>query len=271
MLRFPRQLQRYDSAADCCERLAERLENHLRQWLLMPLALRRPLGLATGRTMEPLYAALVRRLMLWSAQDLVELRRRWCSFNLDEYLGVQAGDQCSYSTYMSRHLAEPLQLRPETLHLPNGSAPDGDAAAQSYAAALDACGGVGVQLLGLGSNGHVGFNEPPTAADQACHVVDLSEATRRQNSGLFGGDPAAVPSQAITLGLQEILAADEIHLVVTGAAKADILKRLLTLPAPQPGLPASWLLNHPCVWLWADADAIDRSLASDTAEDRNEH
>ena len=75
MLRFPRQLQRYDSAADCCDRLAERLENHLRQWLLMPLALRRPLGLATGRTMEPLYAALVRRLMLWSAQDLVELRR----------------------------------------------------------------------------------------------------------------------------------------------------------------------------------------------------
>ena len=257
MLRFPRQLQRYDSAADCCDRLAQRLETHLRQWLSMPLALRRPLGLATGRTMEPLYAALVQRLMLWSAPDLDELRQRWSSFNLDEYLGLPTGDPRRYSTYMSRHLGEPLQLPPETLHLPSGGAADAHGAAQAYAAELNACGGVGVQLLGLGNNGHVGFNEPPTTADQSCHVVDLSDATRRQNSALFGGDPAAVPAQAITLGLQEILAADEIHLVVTGAAKADILKRLLTLPAPQQGLPASWLLNHPCVWLWADADAMD--------------
>lgn len=262
MLRFPRQLQRYDSASECCDRLAERLETHLRQWLLTPLALRRPLGLATGRTMEPLYAALVQRLMLWSAQDLVELRRRWASFNLDEYLGLPAGDPCRYSTYMRRHLGEPLQLRPETLHLPDGSAADADGAAHSYAAKLNGCGGVGVQLLGLGNNGHVGFNEPPTTADQACHVVDLSDTTRRQNSGLFGGDSEAVPAQAITLGLHEILAAEEIHLVVTGAAKADILKRLLTLRAPEPGLPASWLLNHPCVWLWTDADAMDHSLAS---------
>ena len=262
LLRFPRQLQRYDSAAVCCDRLAERLEAHVRQWLLMPLAKRRPLGLATGRTMEPLYAALVQRLRLWSAQDLDELRRRWSSFNLDEYLGLPAGDPCRYSTYMRRHLGEPLLLRPETLHLPDGSAADAHGAAQSYAAELNACGGVGVQLLGLGNNGHVGFNEPPTTADQACHVVDLSDATRRQNSGLFGGDPAAVPAQAITLGLHEILAADEIHLVVTGAVKADILEQLLTLPAPQPGLPASWLLNHPYVWLWTDADAMDHSLAS---------
>jgi glucosamine-6-phosphate deaminase len=212
--------------------------------------------------MEPLYAALVQRLMLWSAQDLDALRRRWSSFNLDEYLGLPAEDPCRYSAYMRRHLGEPLQLPPEALHLPSGSTADADGAAQAYAAALNASGGVGVQLLGLGNNGHVGFNEPPTTADQACHVVDLSEATRRQNSGFFGGDPAAVPAQAITLGLHEILAADEIHLVVTGAAKADILKRLLRLPAPRPDLPASWLLNHPCVWLWADADAWDHSLAS---------
>ena len=207
--------------------------------------------------MEPLYAALVQRLMLWSAPDLDELRQRWSSFNLDEYLGLPTGDPRRYSTYMSRHLGEPLQLPPETLHLPSGGAADAHGAAQAYAAELNACGGVGVQLLGLGNNGHVGFNEPPTTADQSCHVVDLSDATRRQNSALFGGDPAAVPAQAITLGLHEILAADEIHLVVTGAAKADILKRLLTLPAPQPGLPASWVLNHPCVGLWADADAMD--------------
>ena len=262
MLRFPRQLKRYASAADLSDRLAAFLEGHLRQWLLLPIAQRRPLGLATGRTMEPLYAALVQRLTLWSEQDLDELRRRWSSFNLDEYLGLQAGDPCSYSTYMTRHLGQPLQLRPETLHLPDGSAVDGDVAAQLYAAELEACGGVGIQLLGLGNNGHVGFNEPPSRADQSCHVVALSDATLQQNAELFGGDPRAVPSQAITLGLREILAADEIHLVVTGATKADILEQLLTLPTPQPGLPASWLLNHPRVWLWADADALDRSLAS---------
>ena len=70
--------------------------------------------------MEPLYAALVQRLMLWSAADLDELRQRWSSFNLDEYLGLPAGDPRRYSTYMSRHLGEPLQLPPETLHLPSG-------------------------------------------------------------------------------------------------------------------------------------------------------
>ena len=111
--------------------------------------------------MEPLYAALVQRLMLWSAPDLDELRQRWSSFNLDEYLGLPTGDPRRYSTYMSRHLGEPLQLPPETLHLPSGGAADAHGAAQAYAAELNACGGVGVQLLGLGNNGHVGFNEPP--------------------------------------------------------------------------------------------------------------
>mgnify|MGYP002045753766 CR=1 FL=1 len=119
-------------------------------------AARRPLGLATGRTMEPLYAALVERLLGWPPGDLAALRRSWCSFNLDEYLGLPAGDPRRYSTYMSRHLGEPLQLPPETLHLPSGGAADAHGAAQAYAAELNACGGVGVQLLGLGNNKQIG-------------------------------------------------------------------------------------------------------------------
>jgi glucosamine-6-phosphate deaminase len=118
-----------------------------------------------------------------------------------------------------------------------------------------------VQLLGLGSNGHVGFNEPPCGRERVCRVVELSEATRRQNAGLFGGDPAAVPPRAITLGLKEILAAEQIHLVVTGRGKAPILGRLLAMDQPDPAVPASWLLEHPQFSLWADADALSLSLA----------
>ena len=113
-----------------------------------------------------------------------------------------------------------------------------------------------MQLLGLGSNGHVGFNEPPCPPDQHCHEVVLTPATRHQNAALFDDCVEAVPRRAITLGLREILEAAEIHLVVTGAAKAGILKRLLALKEPDPALPASWLLTHPNVWLWCDAAAL---------------
>ena len=92
-------------------------------------------------------------------------------------------------------------------------------------------------------------------------MVELSAATRRQNAALFGGDPEAVPPRAITLGLKEILASEQIHLVVTGRGKAPILGRLLAMDRPDPALPASWLLEHPRVNLWADAEALSLSLA----------
>ena len=114
---------------------------------------------------------------------------------------------------------------------------------------------MGVQLLGLGSNGHVGFNEPPCGAQVGCRVVKLSAATRAQNAGLFGGDPQQVPEAAITLGLKEILEATEIHLVVTGSGKAAILQKLLQ-EGPSEQLPASWLRQHGRVWLWVDRAAM---------------
>ena len=248
------------SAEVLCTRLVDQLERSLRQILQNPAA-SRPLGLATGRTMEPLYAALVERLLRWPSLDLAALRRSWCSFNLDEYLGLPAGDPRSYRTFMDDRLGRPLALPAGALQLPDGQAADGDAAAVAFRAALQAKGGIGVQLLGLGSNGHVGFNEPPCGRERVCRVVELSEATRRQNAGLFGGDPAAVPPWAITLGLKEILAAEQIHLVVTGRGKAPILGRLLAMDQPDPAVPASWLLEHPQVSLWADADALSLSLA----------
>jgi len=223
-----------------------------------------PLGLATGRTMEPVYAALVRRVAALEEQQEEGLRQRWLSFNLDEYVGLGAADPGSFHAAMHRHLLEPLQLAPSRLRLPEGLAVDPHAEAERYGAALGAAGGIGLQLLGLGLNGHVGFNEPPAAAESRCHCLHLSAATRRQNAAAFGGDPAAVPARAITLGLAEILAARRILLVVTGAAKAPVLRALLRQRATAE-LPASWLQGHPQVEVIADRAALALALAEQPA------
>ena len=254
---FPYRLEQRTTLPALIEALVDQLEQRLRQRLHHGAG-QKPLGLATGRTMDPLYAALVRRLSGWSSEDLELLRRGWMSFNLDEYLGVSASDPCSYRHYMERHLARPLQLPPSRLQLPDGQAEDADAAAQAYGEALMRHRGIGLQVLGLGGNGHVGFNEPPCGPDVPCHVVTLSAETRHQNAALFGGDPTAVPEQAISLGLREILAADEIHLLVTGSGKASILRRLIRSSEPNEHLPASWLRQHDCVSIWADADALSQ-------------
>ncbi|MFM7238367.1 MAG: glucosamine-6-phosphate deaminase [Cyanobium sp.] len=223
-----------------------------------------PLGLATGRTMEPVYAALVRRVAALEQHQQQGLRQRWLSFNLDEYVGLGAADPASFHAAMHRHLLEPLQLPPSRLRLPEGLAVDPHAEAERYGAALGAAGGIGLQLLGLGLNGHVGFNEPPAAAESRCHCLHLSAATRRQNAAAFGGDPAAVPARAVTLGLAEILAARRILLVVTGAAKAPVLRALLRQRATAE-LPASWLQGHPQVEVIADRAALALALAEQPA------
>jgi glucosamine-6-phosphate deaminase len=214
----------------------------------------RPLGLATGRTMVPVYAALAQRWAALPQAVRAGLAERWCSFNLDEYVGLAASDPRSFRAFMHHHLVCPLALDPARVKLPDGAAADPRTEAGRYAAALAAAGGVGLQLLGLGLNGHVGFNEPPCHAQARCRALALSPATRLQNAGGFGGDPAAVPEQAITLGLAEILEAEEILLVVTGSAKAGILRQALE-QSPSATLPASWLQQHPAVTVIADREA----------------
>ena len=212
------------------------------------------LGLATGRTMEPVYAALRRQLLACPAGQRQQLLAGWCSFNLDEYVGLAAGDAGAFATEMAHALERPLALAAGRLQLPDGRAPDPQQEARRYGAAVTAAGGIGLQLLGLGANGHVGFNEPPCPADARCRCLPLSAATRRQNAAAFGGDPQAVPERAITLGTAEILAAEQVLLVVTGGAKAEILRRSLQ-ESPEPGVPASWLQTHPCLRVLVDADA----------------
>ena len=214
------------------------------------------LGLATGRTMEPVYAVLRQRLLGLAMPQRQALLRRWCSFNLDEYVGLGPDHPQSFAAFMQRQLAGPLQLEPGCLAIPDGLALDPDAEAHRYSAAVAAAGGIDLQLLGLGSNGHVGFNEPPCSEAEPCRCLSLSLATRQQNAGAFGGDPAAVPARAITLGTAEILAARRLLLVVTGAAKAEILRRTLLEP-PCPEVPASWLQRHPGLEV-----VVDRAAAA---------
>ncbi len=220
----------------------------------------RPLGLATGRTMEPVYAALVRQLALLPGAEQERLRERWLSFNLDSYVlddqgGLAADAPGSFRRVMQEQLVRPLGLDPERVRLPDGLAADPNLEARRYGDVLAAAGGIGLQLLGLGLNGHVGFNEPPCDADVACRCVTLCDTTRQANASAFGGDPEAVPRRAITLGLREILAARSILLVVTGDSKAGILRRLLSA-SPSPELPASWLRHHPDVTVFADREAL---------------
>ena len=153
----------------------------------------RPLGLATGRTMAPVYASLARRLDRLGPAQATRVRDTWCSFNLDEYVGLAPQDAASFAATMARQLVEPLGLVPERVRLPDGQAADPEAEAHRYGAAIAAAGGIGLQLLGLGLNGHVGFNEPPSDAAVSCRSVTLSAHTRRHNAGAFGGDPDAVP------------------------------------------------------------------------------
>jgi glucosamine-6-phosphate deaminase len=187
------------------------------------------------------------------------LRHQWLSFNLDEYVGIGPGDACSFAGFMDSHLVRPLGLDPARVRLPDGLAPDPAAEARRYGRELAAAGGIGLQLLGLGLNGHVGFNEPPCVAEASTRVVELCPTTRRQNAAAFGGDPAAVPAQAITLGLAEILAARRILLVVTGAAKAPIVRALLHQPVSEQ-LPASWLQGLSSVEVIADRAALELAV-----------
>ncbi len=243
----------FEDEESLSEAVVDAIEERLHERLLNPSP--KPLGLATGRTMEPIYAGLVNRLGSWPSAELERLLRSWYSFNLDEYVGLPVGDRRSFSSYMAKHLGDPLQLSSLQLRVPDGNAIDPNKEACSYLEHLNSFGGISMQLIGLGTNGHVGFNEPPCGADVSCRVVSLTASTRRQNAYAFGCDPGKVPCSAISLGLKEILEAEEIHLIVTGSAKTNVLNSLLNMPCSEQ-LPASWLKTHQRLSLWVDQEAM---------------
>ncbi|KPH87862.1 glucosamine-6-phosphate deaminase [Komagataeibacter intermedius AF2] len=183
------------------------------------------LGLATGRTMEKVYAALVQ------AHHDRGLDFSHCqTFNLDEYVGISASSAQSYRTYMNTHLFSRVNIALSATHVPDGMATDLAARCLDYEKSLLACGGVGLQLLGLGENGHIGFNEPFSAFTSRTRVVTLDPATREQNRGMFDDNLDHVPYHAVTMGVGTILDARRIVVLATGAAKASVLADMIEGP-----------------------------------------
>lgn len=196
------------------------------------------LGLATGATMEPVYARFVEK----ARQQRVDVSRL-TSFNLDEYVGLSGDHPKSYSSYMHEHLFKHLPFDRSRLHLPDGLAQDLDEHSREYSNRVQHSGGIELQLLGVGSNGHIGFNEPGTPFDSRCHVVRLSERTRRDNSRFFEGN-AVVPEFAITMGMTEIMQAREILLLATGESKAHIIAEWYRREVTE-AVPFTVLKRHP--------------------------
>jgi len=172
---------------------------------------------------------------------------------LDEYLGLSRGDRRRLRDWLERDVAAPLDVPAErVIELPS-DAPDPAAACRAYDAAVAAAGGVDVAVLGLGPNGHLGFNEPPSGPDATSRAVELTDASIESNARYWGGHDA-VPARALTAGMDVILAARRALLVVSGARKRDVLRRLV-LDAPSDDLPASHLRGIAGAVLLADSAA----------------
>jgi len=208
------------------------------------------LGVATGSSPEPLYAELARRYA-----DGALAVAGIALVALDEYVGLPAGHPESYLSFVRARIAGPLGVPDARVVVPDGTAADPDAAAAEHERRIRALGGAGLQIVGIGANGHLGFNEPGSPSTGTTRVVELAAATRRDNARYFDGDPARVPSHAITQGIATIMSARRILLVASGAAKADALARALAGPVTEE-VPASILQRHPDVTVVADRAAL---------------
>jgi glucosamine-6-phosphate deaminase len=196
------------------------------------------LGLPTGRTPVQLY----RELAALTERHAVDFSRT-TTFNLDEFLGLRPDDPASYRRYMERHLFRKINIDRERIHVLDGSAPDPEAECARYERAIREAGGVDLQILGIGSNGHIGFNEPGDSLMARTHRVTLRPETRRANAALFGGDAGRVPGEALSMGMATILQARSIVLLATGVEKAASVERMIHGPITT-RLPASFLQLH---------------------------
>ncbi len=208
------------------------------------------LGLATGATQEAVYA----RLAEMCARGEVDFSRI-SSFNLDEYAGLDGNDRNSYRYYMNHHLFDHVNIRKEATRLPDGTAADPEAECAAYERDIRAAGGVDLQLLGLGNDGHIGFNEPMSSFRSRTRLVVLSPETLRQNGGYFD-PPESMPHCAFTMGIGTVMDARKVVMLVTGARKAAVTAAALEGPVSAM-VPASALQMH------ADAvTVLDEAAAS---------
>ncbi|OBR68519.1 glucosamine-6-phosphate deaminase [Paenibacillus oryzae] len=228
---------------------AEKLDLHAAEWF-SELINQKPgavLGLATGSTPIGIYAKLVEQHRSGKV-SFAEVT----TYNLDEYVGLTPDNDQSYAYYMNQHLFSHVDIPPGNVHLPDGMALDPAAECARYDALL-AEHAADVQLLGLGHNGHIGFNEPDEQLSSGTHVVALKEETRQANARFFSSLDE-VPKAAYTMGVGSILKAKQILLVVRGSDKAGIVKEALTGPVTTQ-VPASLLQLHPNVIVLLDQEA----------------
>ncbi|MCC7034964.1 MAG: glucosamine-6-phosphate deaminase [Acidobacteria bacterium] len=210
------------------------------------------LGLPTGRTPLPLYAAL-REQTPASGTDWSAVR----TFNLDEFVGLGAADPCSYRAYMERELFAAVGVKAAHVGFLDGRAANPDRECERYEEAIAAAGGIDLMILGVGTNGHIGFNEPAPALCARTHRARLQPGTRAANAALFGGDVSQVPEEALSMGMATILQARSVILMATGAGKAAAVDAMVRGPITT-RLPASFLQLHADVTVMADLAASPR-------------
>ncbi|WP_071393329.1 glucosamine-6-phosphate deaminase [Bacillus tuaregi] len=207
------------------------------------------LGLATGGTMLGTYQALIEDYRK-NGGDYQHVQ----TFNLDEYVGLAKSDENSYHHYMWEQLFSHINVAEDRAHLPNGKADDMEKECLEYERLIKESGGIDLQLLGIGQNGHIGFNEPGSAFDSITRMVPLKESTRQANARYF---PTLedVPTHAITMGISTIMKSKKIVLLASGSQKADILYDLYHSDITA-DIPATILRNHPDTTIIADWDAL---------------
>jgi glucosamine-6-phosphate deaminase len=206
------------------------------------------LGLPAGRTPLGMYQELAR---VYREQQLNFSQVR--TFNLDEYLGLPSSHPKSYHTYMQRQFFDHVNVAPENIHIPDGSPGiDGQAESVAYENAIADAGGIDLLIVGVGANGHIGFNEPGSSFDSRTRVMDLAPETILNAQQDFGAEPG--PTRAITMGIGTMLEARRILLIASGSSKADAVERTLRGPVTE-SFPASVLRLHPKVVVMVDEAA----------------
>lgn len=208
------------------------------------------LGLATGSTPLGLYARLVEGV---TSRGISYKNVR--TINLDEYLGLDKGHPESYRTFMSDNLFDKIDIENENTYIPDGTPGSAEEECLRYEQVIDSVGPIDLQILGIGKNGHIGFNEPGTDSNSLTHVVELVASTRESNARFFPSIDE-VPTHAITTGIKSILKSKQIILMASGKDKAEAVKTLLSKDVNE-SFPASILWNHDNVTLIVDRDAYE--------------
>ncbi|MBE6005131.1 MAG: glucosamine-6-phosphate deaminase [Lachnospiraceae bacterium] len=209
------------------------------------------LGLATGSSPEGTY----RQLIEWYEKGDLDFSEV-STVNLDEYVGLEESNIHSYRYYMNQHLFSHINIDFDHTHVPHGNSADMSSECKRYNELIQSLGGVDLQLLGIGRNGHIGFNEPEESFAKETHLVNLTESTITANARLFD-DPGKVPRQAVTMGIKTIMQSRSILLIASGEDKADALQQAL-YGEVTPKVPASILQIHNSLTVIADEAALSK-------------